>query len=157
MQTIDHITIQADPDAIFRAAADIERWPKILPHYRWVKVLEQRGDERVVEMAARRGLIPVKWIAVQTPDPTTRRVHYLHTGGPTRGMRVEWSINRPDGDDGVRVVIVHEFCLEAPVVRSSIGKAVVDGFFVKYIAGHTLACMKQFLEDEGGVACDEQW
>jgi hypothetical protein len=36
MTIYDEAFVQATPDACFRVAADVERWPDILPHYRWV-------------------------------------------------------------------------------------------------------------------------
>ena len=53
---------------IVELAADVERWPEILPHYRWVTLLGGGGDRKVVEMAARRGRIPLRWRAVQKID-----------------------------------------------------------------------------------------
>ena len=53
---------------IVELAADVERWPEILPHYRWVTLLEGGGDRKVVEMAARRSRIPLRWRAVQVID-----------------------------------------------------------------------------------------
>lgn len=150
-RTIDTITISAEPDAIFRMAADIERWPDIFPHYRWVKVLEQRDDERVVEMAAKRGWIPVKWTALQVLDAGRRRVYYRHIGGATRGMEVEWSF-QPESSE-VTVKIVHEMSLLVPFVRMAIGKRIVGNFFVKHIAGQTLNCIKQLLEAERKIKC----
>src|SRR5215216_6576633 len=35
---------------IVELAADVERWPEILPHYRWVTLLAGGGDRKVVEM-----------------------------------------------------------------------------------------------------------
>ena len=74
--TIDRL-MRADPDVIFELGARVEDWPRILPHYRWVRVLRADGDGRVVEMAARRPLlpvasgigIPVRWTAIQRADP----------------------------------------------------------------------------------------
>ena len=34
MRTIDEIDVAAPPDLVFRFAADVEGWPRILPHYR---------------------------------------------------------------------------------------------------------------------------
>lgn len=145
MQTIDQITVRANPDAIFRLAADIEDWPRFLPHYRWVRVIEQRSEGRVVEMAARRGVMPVKWTSLQWLDPSARRVYYRHVGGATRGMRVEWKIEPRGGI--TRVLLVHDLTLDVPLVRSMPGRVIVDRFFIKYIAGRTLECIKREAEN----------
>ena len=65
MQTENLVEIHGDLHRIVALAADIERWPEILPHYRWVTPLAGGGDRKTVEMAARRGRIPVRWRAIQ--------------------------------------------------------------------------------------------
>jgi len=42
MRTVDEGRARAPADLCFRVAADVERWPEILPHYRWVRF--QRKD-----------------------------------------------------------------------------------------------------------------
>lgn len=142
--TVDEIVMQADPDRIFAAARDVERWPEFLPHYRWVKVLGQQPPGRVVEMAARRGVIPVKWTSLQSWDSERREVYYDHVGGPTRGMQVVWEI-LPQAD-GVLVRIIHELRLQVPVVSSPPGRLITGHFFVQPIARRTLWHMKRFVE-----------
>jgi ribosome-associated toxin RatA of RatAB toxin-antitoxin module len=145
--TVDEIVMRADPDRIFEAAAAIERWPSFLPHYRWVKVLGQAPGGRIVEMAARRGLIPVKWTSVQDWDSERREVYYEHVGGATRGMQVMWEII-PRADE-VLVRIIHELRLEVPIVNSPPGRLITSRLFIRHIAGRTLWHMKGFVE---GVA-----
>ena len=36
MHTVDTIAIASTPEVVYRLASDVERWPDILPHYRWV-------------------------------------------------------------------------------------------------------------------------
>ncbi|MFL6528779.1 MAG: hypothetical protein ACJ8IQ_11840, partial [Chthoniobacterales bacterium] len=60
--------MHAPRQLIFETAANLELWPQILPHYRYITYLE-RGDSRnVVVMAARRGLIPISWTSEQIID-----------------------------------------------------------------------------------------
>lgn len=144
-RTVDEVIMFADPDVIFRMAAEVERWGEILPHYRWVKVLGEHSDGRVVEMAAMRGLIPVKWVSEQVVDTEKRRVHYHHTGGLTRGMDVEWSLDC--AGDSVRVKIIHEMTLTAPIVGTAIGRWITGRFFVHHIAKRTLRKIKEIAEE----------
>ena len=44
MITIDERLIAAPAAAVFAAARDVEGWPRILPHYRWVTMQERRAD-----------------------------------------------------------------------------------------------------------------
>lgn len=145
MQTIDVITIQAAPDAIFRAAAEIERWPAILPHYRKVTILASHGTRRWVTMAARRGWLPVQWTSEQWIDESTLRVYYIHTGGITKGMAVLWLIE--PYKEAVRVSIVHDLALQYPLIRSWLGQWIVGHWFVKPVAQKTLHYIKRYLED----------
>lgn len=145
-ETENQILIRGDPDRVFELAAAVERWPEFLPHYRWVRVLAEEGDCRVVEMAARRGRIPIRWVSRQWRDPESRRIRFRHIGGLSRGMAVEWRIDPIP--EGTRVVIWHGLGLEVPLVRTSVGVRIVAGF-VKAVAGRTLACIKERVESEG--------
>ena len=151
MRTFDTIEIATDPAAVYRAAAEILHWPAILPHYRWVKILAEKNDGALVEMAARRGWIPVRWTALQRCEAGGREIHYLHTGGATRGMQVVWEL--VPTEIGTQVTIIHDLTLDTPVIRWWIGKLIVGQFFVHYIAGRTLRAMKRHLEEE---ICGEQ-
>lgn len=147
MRTIDTINIAADPVAVYRTAADIQQWPVILPHYRWVKPLAELTDGILVEMAAKRGWIPVRWEAVQRCDDAGLRIHYRHTGGATKGMSVVWEIEATT--TGTHVTLIHDVTLDTPLIRSWIGKMIVGHYFVHYIASRTLRVMKEHLEEEG--------
>ena len=48
-------------DGIFETAANLESWPEILPHYRYIRFLERGPDRNVVVMAAERSGIPISW------------------------------------------------------------------------------------------------
>ena len=62
MHSVDSVMIDAPAATIYRLAAAIEKWPTILPHYRWVTLFRDDGQTRLVEMAATRdGGFPVKW------------------------------------------------------------------------------------------------
>ena len=142
-------------------AADVEAWPRILPHYRWVTLLDGGGDRKVVEMAARRGRWPLKWRAVQTIDRAgagadgTPRILYHHIWGPTRGMDVGWEF--APGPDGVRVRIWHDLALQWPAIGPTpIGGLIADRIigprFVGHVAGLTLSTIKDIVEREAGTA-----
>ena len=44
MHTGNSIIMHVPPAKIFETAADLEGWPRILPHYRYIRFLE-RGPE----------------------------------------------------------------------------------------------------------------
>jgi ribosome-associated toxin RatA of RatAB toxin-antitoxin module len=143
MRTENRIEIRGDVRRIFQVAAQVEKWPDILPHYRWVRVLQRRKRRTTVEMAARRGRIPVSWTAVQEVFPY-ERITYKHIKGFTTGMDVTW-LFRP-AQEGVQVVITHNFSLSWPVVGGLVSKYIVGALFVKPIASRTLRHIKLTVE-----------
>lgn len=144
MRTVNSIHIDAGFDDVFRLAADVERWPELLPHYRWVRTIWRSDDTSLVEMAARRGWIPVKWTSVQHCARSESSIYYQHVGGPTRGMWVQWSLAPSRG--GVDVTIVHELTLSHRVVGSRPGRWIVGRIFVEPIADRTLQHIKLLAE-----------
>jgi ribosome-associated toxin RatA of RatAB toxin-antitoxin module len=143
MQTSISRLVHADAAVVFELAARVEDWPRILPHYRWVRLVDQTADHRTVDMAARRDVLPVvrlgiplRWTARQRLDPATPRIEFEHVGGVTRGMRVAWTFEpRPDGQ--LQVAIWHEFNPRwpAPPIRVDL---IVGEYFVNGVARRTL-------------------
>jgi ribosome-associated toxin RatA of RatAB toxin-antitoxin module len=135
----------ADPRKVFELAAAVEAWPRILPHYRWVRILASSDTRvRLVEMAAWRDVvarlaIPLRWTAVQRVDATEMRIDFEHVGGITRGMRVTWTID-PLGDAIVLVKIRHVFTPSWPVPEALV-RVVVGEYFVNGVARRTLRCI----------------
>ena len=144
MHATNEIVIAAPAHTIYALAAATERWPEILPHYRFVEVLEQSGSSRVVRMAAWRDAIPIAWTAEQTNDPERPHIAFHHVRGWTRGMDVEW-IFEPVGD-ATRVRIEHSLAFRFPIASGWLGDHVVGQFFVRDVAAKTLACMKRIAE-----------
>ena len=60
--------MRAPKKSIFETAANLELWPKILPHYRYIRYLERSPDRNVVVMAATRSGIPISWTSEQIID-----------------------------------------------------------------------------------------
>lgn len=147
MQTANVVEMSGDLDHIVALATDTERWPVILPHYRWVTLLEGGGDHKSVEMAARRGRFPVKWRATQDVerDGPTPVIRFHHIGGVTKGMDVAWTFD--PGADAVKVRIDHDFSPPWPVVGQPIADRVIGPHFVEAIASKTLHTIKAIVED----------
>jgi ribosome-associated toxin RatA of RatAB toxin-antitoxin module len=143
MHTENGIEIRGPVKRIFQIAAQVDKWPEILPHYRWVRILQRKKRRTTVEMAARRGRIPVSWTAVQEVFPY-ERITYKHIKGFTTGMDVTWSFKPVQGR--VEVVITHDFSLAWPLVGGFVSKYIVGALFVKPIASRTLQHIKQTVE-----------
>jgi ribosome-associated toxin RatA of RatAB toxin-antitoxin module len=138
------IEIAAPVATIFRFAAATERWPLILPHYRYVRVRERHGDRQVVEMAAWRDCFPLRWVADQRSDPDRPHIAFHHIAGPTRGMDVEWTFEPTRG--ATRVTIVHRLEFRFPLFAPWIGRTIVGGYFIDGVARRTLRSMKLVAE-----------
>ncbi|MFN2528551.1 MAG: type II toxin-antitoxin system RatA family toxin [Candidatus Baltobacteraceae bacterium] len=144
IQTHNEIEIDAPPQRIFQLASDTMRWPQILPHYRSVRKVGQQGTSQILEMAAMRDCIPVRWTAQQWNDGAKPAITFHHLAGWTRGMHVQWSFER--NGSSTLVSIIHELDFAFPVARDFLGKYVVSDFFVHNIAGKTLQCIKDLCE-----------
>ena len=60
--------MRAPKREIFETAANLELWPKILPHYRYITYLERGPTRNVVIMAATRSGIPISWTSEEIID-----------------------------------------------------------------------------------------
>lgn len=148
MRAVDCVTVRAPLERVFAVAADVERWPTFLPHYRWVRVRERTPDGCTVEMAAWRpfGILrcPTWWVSEMRVVPG-RAVRYRHVQGITRGMDVEWRFV-PESE-GVAVTIVHEWPGPSwPVIGRLAAEWVIGPVFIHGIASRTLAGVKRRAE-----------
>lgn len=154
MRTIDETICSASVDACFQAAADVEQWPTILPHYRWVRFRERRGfASGVVEMAAWRPFGPLKyptwWLSEMEHDRDKGLVLYRHVDGITKGMDVEWSVSESEGG-GTRLRIIHDWSGPSwPLIGGVAADAVIGPYFISHIAGRTLAGVARAAEAMG--------
>ena len=154
MHTIDRILIRAPLDRVFAIARDVEHWPEILPHYRWVRMLERRSDGGRVEMAAWRpfGPAPLRyptwWVSEMwvEPDGGQPVIRYRHVDGITTGMDVRWQLTTAAGGD-VAVEIEHQWSGPAwPLVGGLAANLVIGPVFVHGIASRTLAGIRDAAE-----------
>ncbi len=151
MHTVDQIAIHAPLDRIFQAAADVQRWPEILSHYRRVRFLDRRDGGGLVEMAAWRPFgplrYPARWVSEMIVDRAGGEIRYRHVRGITAGMNVVWRLDSQAGTDSVRVTIVHEWRGPAwPLIGALAADLVIGPVFIHGIAARTLAGIKRFAE-----------
>ena len=135
--------MRAPKMVIFETAADLELWPKILPHYRYIRFLERGPDRNVVIMAAERSGIPISWTSEQIIDLSKFEIHFHHLKAWTKGMRVVWTFS--DTSDGVLVTISHDLQFRMPILAPIVNPIIGD-FFIHNIANKTLRCMKAYVE-----------
>lgn len=144
MRSTLHEFMQAPWEPIFALAEDVEHWPEILPHYRYVSRRPDPDGERRFAMGARRGPIPVRWEAIQRPKPAEREIEFVHTGGVTRGMWVAWRFE-PTAN-GTDVSIEHRLELGWPLIGGFAAHRVIGPQFIDAIAGRTLRRIRQLVE-----------
>ena len=143
-----HTVMRAPWQRIFPLAAEVERWPEILPHYRYVRPVPDGEGRRRFAMGARRGIIPVRWEAIQRPMPDARTIEFVHTGGVTKGMKVAWRFEPIEG--GTDVSIEHRLALPWPLVGGFAARNVIGPHFIEAIARRTLGTIRQLAEAPEG-------
>jgi len=147
MTTVDEQFMRAPLARVFALSAEVERWPALLPHYRYVRFV-QRGTDGggLVDMSANRpfGLLqwPTWWrsrMRVRAPgEPGGPSVRYTHVAGVTTGMDVEWTFDVAAGGTHVRIVHVWDGP-PLPVAGPLAATTVIGPVFVHGIASRTLA------------------
>ena len=150
MRTVDSLRMKAPVERVFRAAMDVEQWPALLSHYRWVRMLERRPDGGLVEMAAWRPFgrfnYPTWWVSEMWIDPGEGAVRYRHVRGLTAGMDVVWRLDPIEG--GTEVTIVHDWQGPRwPLVGRAAASLVIGPVFIHGIASRTLAGIARHVED----------
>ena len=151
MRTVDRILVHAPFARVFAAASAVLRWPAILPHYRWVRML----DGGLVEMAAWRpfggGLLkyPGWGVSEMTVDRPAGEIRYRHVRGITRGMDVVWRLSEAANGGGIDAEIVHTWDGPRwPLVGRLAADLVIGPIFIHGIAARTLAGIKRAAERE---------
>src|SRR4029077_5855097 len=106
MHKSNSIIMHAPKLSIFETAANLELWPKILPHYRYIRYLERSANRNILCMAATRSGIPIKWTSAEIIDRERVEIRFNHLKAFTKGMHVVWTFD--ETPDGVRVEIKHD-------------------------------------------------
>ena len=135
--------MQAPKMSIFETAANLELWPKILPHYRYIHYLERSPNRNLVVMAATRSGIPISWTSEQIIDRDKIEVRFNHLRAFTKGMRVVWTFEQMPA--GVLVKISHDLHFRIPAL-APIVYLIIGDFFIRNVANKTLRCMKAYVE-----------
>jgi len=146
VHTENSILIKAPLSKVFEATSNLLLWPKILPHYRWIRILRAGEDGLIVKMAARRGWLPIQWTSLFQIDPNIPELRFEHLRAFTRGMKVQWTYTPTT--DGVLVRISHEL-ERASAFGRWFAHRVLGKMFIQPVATRTLFHFKQYLEQNG--------
>src|SRR5438477_9924813 len=131
MRKTNSIRMRAPKMSIFATAADLELWPKILPHYRYIRFLERARERDIVVMAATRSGIPISWTSEQIIDRENVRIHFRHLKGWTKDMHVVWTFE--EAPDGVLVTITHDLDFR-PRFLAPLAEKIIGEFFIHNVA-----------------------
>ena len=145
MHKTNSIIMHAPKMSIFETAADLELWPKILPHYRYIRFLERSPGRNVVVMAATRSGIPISWTSEQIIDREKFKVRFHHLRAFTKGMNVVWTFT--DIPEGILVQITHDLQFRMNSL-ALIADRIIGDFFIGHVANKTLRCMKAYVEGQ---------
>ena len=142
METLDERSVQAPVSVVFEVVKDVERWPELLAHYRFVRFREKSADGGgIVEMSANRpfGVAnwPTWWLSEMEVDHAKPAVRFRHIGGITREMDVEWSLTPTAAGTHVRLLHVWNGP-RWPVIGALAATAVIGPVFIHGIASRTL-------------------
>ena len=155
MRTVDELTVHAPINSVFEIVADVERWPELLPHYRYVrfrKRMEGSGGG-IVEMSANRPfgpfMWPTRWVSVmevQHPrDAAAPIVRFRHIEGVTRRMEVAWTFTPVT--NGTHVTVLHLWNRPSwPLIGGIAARMMIGPVFVHGIASRTLAGLARAAE-----------
>jgi ribosome-associated toxin RatA of RatAB toxin-antitoxin module len=143
MHKTNSIIMCAPRMTVFDTAANLELWPRILPHYRYIRYLETSPGRNVVVMAATRSGIPISWTSEQIIDRDRVEVRFRHLKAFTKGMLVIWTFQEVPA--GVLVEIKHDLAFRVRIL-APIADKIIGDFFIHHIANKTLRCMKSYVE-----------
>lgn len=142
METLDERSVDAPVSVVFDFVKDVERWPELLAHYRFVRFREKSADGGgVVEMSANRpfGVAnwPTWWLSEMEVDDAKPAVRFRHIGGVTREMDVEWSLTPTATGTHVRLLHVWNGP-QWPIIGVFAATAIIGPVFIHGIASRTL-------------------
>lgn len=149
MRTVDERIVRAPVQQMFAIAADVEQWPSLLPHYRYVRFRERMHGTGIVEMSANRPFGPIGWptwwvslmevqhAATASATGSAPSIRFRHVEGITTRMEVEWRFEPVT--NGTHVTVLHLWNGPSwPIVGGLAARAVIGPMFVHGIASRTL-------------------
>jgi ribosome-associated toxin RatA of RatAB toxin-antitoxin module len=143
MHQVNSIIMRAPKQRIFETAANLEKWPTFLPHYRFIRYYERGADRNIVRMAARRDFVPISWVSEEIIDRNKLEVRFRHLKAWTKGMEVIWTF--VETNEGTQVSITHDLHFRVPAL-APVAEPLIGDFFIGHIANQTLKHMKTHVE-----------
>ena len=150
METVDEGLVRAPVEDVFAIVRNVEHWPALLAHYRFVRFRSRSSDGGgIVEMSANRpfGIFnwPTWWLSEMAVDARNHSVRFRHIGGVTKEMDVEWGLTSVDGGTHVRLVHVWDGP-RWPLIGVFAATTIIGPVFIHGIASRTLAGLSRHAE-----------
>ena len=143
MKTQNKIAVVGSLEEVFGLIEEVGRWPEIVEDVGDVKVLGMEARKKVVEMATRGGVLPLKMTILQESFPAERRIIFSHIKGVMKGVEAEWSFGevRLKNKGLVHVSVTHDF-----KNISSTRAYVLNRFFIQKRTEKMLLRLKEMVE-----------
>ncbi len=141
------VEMAATPKDVFAVVSNLASWPRYLPHYRWIRVVESNPNHQIVHMGCYRGFIPIDWWARYQTDTFDLTLTFNHLKYFTKGMKVVWTLKpTPDGLSTL-VTISHD--LNPVIARwgKFIACTIIGNLFIDYVATRTLRHFAKYFQD----------
>lgn len=140
------ILVNAAPEAVFDAAADIERFPAAMPDLKSVEVLEREGNRCVSRWVSVADLGPIQrevsWTEEAVWDRAGLSCRFSLIKGDMKSYSGGWSFT-PDGA-GTKVVLEFDYEIEIPLLGALVHKIIHQK--MEQNCDGLLAALKQMVE-----------
>jgi ribosome-associated toxin RatA of RatAB toxin-antitoxin module len=132
------IEMAAPPAEVFGVVSNLVSWPRYLPHYRWIRVMENHPDHQIVRMACYRGWLPIDWVSRFSTNHDTHEIQFEHLKAFTKGMKVVWKLDPITDGQATRVTIFHDLDPVRKRLGKPVAEKVIGEFFINFVATRTL-------------------
>lgn len=131
-EILNQTHVNAPPEAVYRVAKDVERFPDFMPDVRSLVIVERSedGSRQVSEWV---GLIPefkltVKWTEEDLWDDTERTCTFRQLKGDFKTYEGMWRFNSQDGGTLFESVVRYEIeiPLVGPLIQGVVKKKMSD-------------------------------
>ena len=107
--TVHQISVEADPESVYRLIADVGGWPHVFGPTIHVDLLLEEGDAQLLRIWATAGDGVYDWTSRRTLDPQLRTIAFqqIVSRPPVAAMSGQWIID--EAAPGSRVTLTHRF------------------------------------------------
>lgn len=118
------IVIDADPNAVYELAKDMERFPDFMPDVESVKVVSREANKTVTEWVTNVDGTPFLWTEEDHFDDGNLRIDYALIEGDLERFEGSWAFQPRDGKTEVTLLVDYDFGL--PELTELIGPTLHD-------------------------------